>query len=235
MEVAAVIPAHLASRRLSRKVLVKVAGKTILQHVYERVKSADKISRVYVAASDEEIIEEAERFQADVIKTSSHHKSGTSRVAEAASKINAGVIINIQADEPLISPELLNQLAGRMIKDSSIKILTPVKKIKDENEIKDANVVKVVFDKNLNALYFSRCEIPYGGKEFYKHIGVYCFSADFLKEYPILTESPLEGAEKLEQLRLLWNGYKIRVFITEYESIGVDTEKDLKKVMELIK
>jgi len=235
MEIAAVIPAHLASKRLSRKVLIKVAGKTILQHVYERVKSADKISSVYIAASDDEIIEEAKRFQADFIKTSSHHDSGTSRVAEAAFKIDAGVIINVQADEPLISPDLLNQMAAQMVKDSSIKILTPVKKIKDKNEIETPDVVKVVFDKDLNALYFSRCEIPYGGEEFYKHIGVYCFSAGFLKEYSGLPESPLEGEERLEQLRFIWNGYKIRVFITEYESIGVDTEEDLNRMKQLLK
>ena len=173
MEIAAVIPAHLASRRLPRKALIKVAGKTILQHVYERVKSADKISSVYIASSDDEIIEEVRRFKADFIKTYRYHTSGTSRVAEAASNLNAGIVINVQADEPLISPELLNQMAAQMVKDGSIKILTPVKKIRDTKEIQDPNIVKAVFDKNLNALYFSRLPIPYESGETYKHIGVY--------------------------------------------------------------
>ncbi|MDD5614284.1 MAG: 3-deoxy-manno-octulosonate cytidylyltransferase [Candidatus Omnitrophica bacterium] len=234
MEIAAVIPARLASERLPRKVLRLIKGKTLIRHVYERVKEAKTISNVYVATSDQEIIDEVESFGGNFIKTVQKHDCGTSRVSEAITEIEAQIVINVQADEPLISPQMLDSLSNHMINNENIEILTPVKKIEQKTDILDVNVVKVVFDKDNHAVYFSRLPIPYGGDVFYKHIGVYCFRRSFLMKYARLAESPLEEYERLEQLRFLWNGYKIAVFVTDYQAIGIDTEEDLKRVEEII-
>ncbi len=235
MEVAVVIPAHLGSTRLSAKVLRDLCGKTILERVYERAKKAKQIKSVYIATSDSEIIEAAEKFKAQVIKTEKKHLCGTSRVSEAALKINEEIIINVQADEPFISWELIDQLSLKMAEDKTIDILTAVKKIDKKSDIENPNVVKTVFDKSLNALYFSRSAIPYESSQAYKHVGIYCFRRSFLIAYPGLEESPQEKSEKLEQLRFLWNGYKIKVLITEFEGIGIDSAEDLERAKELLK
>ena len=230
MEVAAIIPAHLDSKRLSRKVLRKIKGKSLIEYVYYRVKKSKYIEKVYVASSDREIIDQVVSFGGEFIKTTKVHNCGTSRVAEASSNIDADIIINVQADEPLISYELLDQMAGYMTDNRDIEILTPVKKITEFDEIEDKNIVKVVFNKDNKALYFSRLSIPHGAEEHYKHIGVYCFRKSFLLSYPELEESSIDKFEKLEQLRFLYNGYKIAVFVTEHETIGVDTEEDLRRM-----
>ena len=234
MEIVAVIPARLASTRFPGKVLSRINGRTLLSYVYERVKSASRIEEVYIASGDDEIIEEAQLLKARYIRTQEKHSSGTSRISEVARQLESEIIINVQADEPLISPELLDELATVIAENKDIQILTPVKIIETSYEKKDPNVVKVVFDRNFNALYFSRSPIPYGGSDYYKHIGIYCFRKDILLRYPDMLECELEREEKLEQLRFLWNGYKIRVFITDYESIGVDTPEDLEKVESLL-
>lgn len=234
MEVAAIIPARISSRRFPGKVLVKIAGKTMLEHVYQRVKSAKKIEEVYVATADAEVIEAAESFGAKCIPTKRGHPSGTSRTAEAASQIDAEIILNVQADEPLVSSQLLDELVQQMLREREVEVLTPIKKIENKDEIKDQNVVKVVFDRELNALYFSRLPLPYRGKEFYKHIGIYCFRKNFLLNYPRMEISPWEKVEKLEQLSFLWNGCKIKLLLTECESISVDSPQDLEKIRGLL-
>ncbi|MDP8253948.1 MAG: 3-deoxy-manno-octulosonate cytidylyltransferase [Candidatus Kaelpia aquatica] len=234
MEVVAVIPAHLDSKRLSRKVLRKIKGKSLIEHVYSRVKESKLIEKVYVASSDREVIDQVVSFGGEFIRTAKVHNCGTSRVSEASSNIDADIIINVQADEPLISYELLDQMARYMIDNKDIEILTPVKKITELRDINDKNVVKAVFSKDNKALCFSRLPIPHDADEHYKHIGIYCFRKSFLLSYPELEESNLDKAEKLEQLRFLYNGYRIAVFVTEYETIGVDTEEDLKKVEEIL-
>ena len=235
MEVVAVIPARISSTRFPGKVLKHLGGKSILAYVYERVRSAKMIQDVYIATADAEIIKEAEFIGAKWIKTEKEHSSGTSRVAEAASKIKASIYINVQADEPLISPDLLNELALKMLQDNKIEILTALGEIKNKSEAENPNVVKVVWDKDFNALYFSRSVIPYGTDTFFKHIGIYCFREEFLHNYPFLEKSPLEEKEKLEQLSFLWNGYKIKVHLTEYENISIDTPEDLEKVKRILK
>ncbi|MDP8215733.1 MAG: 3-deoxy-manno-octulosonate cytidylyltransferase [Candidatus Kaelpia imicola] len=234
MEVAAVIPAHLDSKRLYRKVLRKIKGKSLIEHVYYRVKESKYIEKVYVASSDREIIDEVVSFGGEFIKTTKIHNCGTSRVSEASSSLDAAVIINVQADEPLISHELLDEMARYMTDNRDIEILTPVRKITEFDEIDNKNVVKVVFNKDNKALYFSRLPIPHGGEEYYKHIGSYCFRKSFLLSYSELEESSIDKAEKLEQLRFLYNGYRIAVFVTEHETIGVDTEEDLRRVEEIL-
>jgi 3-deoxy-manno-octulosonate cytidylyltransferase (CMP-KDO synthetase) len=230
VEIAAVIPAHLDSKRLSRKVLREIKGKSLIEHVYSRVKESKLIERVYIASSDKEIIERASFFGAACIETSKGHNCGTSRVSEAAADIDADIIINVQADEPLISYQLLDSMAEAMLKNKDIDIMTPVKKITDAGEINNTNVVKVLFDKESKALYFSRLPLPYNGESFYKHIGIYCFRKSFLVKYSGLEESDMDKSERLEQLKFLYNGYRITVFITEYDTVGVDTEEDLKRV-----
>jgi len=233
MEIVAIIPARLGSTRFPRKVLAKIGEKTLLQMVYERVKSVPTIDKIYIATPDDEIKSCAHSFGAEVIMTSPGHTSGTSRIAEAAGDIPAEIILNVQADEPLISPLLLENLVNIMKMSPEIEILTPVKKIEKTHEDNDPNVVKVVFDKDNYALYFSRQPIPTEGDK-YKHIGIYCYRREVLLYYPQLEPSPLEKQEKLEQLRFLWHGYKIKVEITNYDSIGVDTPEDLEKVKEVL-
>jgi len=233
MEIVAIIPARLGSTRFPRKVLAKIGEKTLLQMVYERVKSVPTIDKIYIATADDEIKSCAHSFGAEVIVTSPEHTSGTSRIAEAVQNISGRIILNVQADEPLISSELLAHLVNMMKTDSEIQILTPIKKIENPQEYTDPNVVKVVFDKDNYALYFSRQPIPTEGDK-YKHIGVYCYRKEVLLYYPELEPSPLEKQEKLEQLRFLWHGYKIKVEITNYDSIGVDTPEDLEKVKEAL-
>jgi 3-deoxy-manno-octulosonate cytidylyltransferase (CMP-KDO synthetase) len=187
---------------------------------------------VMVATDDVRIAEEAQRFGAPVRMTRSDHESGTDRVAEVASADPAGIVVNIQGDEPMIDPAAIDAAILPMIDEPAIQMSTLSKRIEDPREINDPNVVKVVTDHFQNALYFSRAAIPHvrtGGElpVFFKHTGLYVYRRDFLLRYPDLPVGPLEQAERLEQLRALENGFKIRVVETEYESFGVDTPEDL--------
>jgi 3-deoxy-manno-octulosonate cytidylyltransferase (CMP-KDO synthetase) len=190
------------------------------------------IDLVVVATDDERIAAEARRFGAAVRMTRFDHPSGTDRVAEVASADPAGIVVNVQGDEPLIDPAAIDAAILPVIDEPAIQMTTLSKRIEDPREIGDPNVVKVVTDRFQNALYFSRAAVPYvrtGGDEpvFYKHTGLYVYRREFLLRYPDLPVGPLEQAERLEQLRALENGFKIRVVETEYESFGVDTPEDL--------
>jgi 3-deoxy-manno-octulosonate cytidylyltransferase (CMP-KDO synthetase) len=193
------------------------------------------IDAVLVATDDERIAREARRFGAQVRMTRSDHPSGTDRVAEVASSEDAAIVVNIQGDEPLIDPGAIDAAILPLIEEPAIQMATLSKRIEDEREIGDPNVVKVVTDRHRNALYFSRSAVPHvrvGGElpAFFKHTGLYVFRRAFLLRYPDLPIGPLEQAERLEQLRALENGFKIRVIETEYESFGVDTPEDLERV-----
>jgi 3-deoxy-manno-octulosonate cytidylyltransferase (CMP-KDO synthetase) len=213
----------------------------MLQHVYERVSRARYLTNVIVATDDPRIFEEARRFGGVVRMTRPDHLSGTDRVAEIASADTAEWIVNVQGDEPLIDPDAIDAAILPLLEEPSIPIGTLKKRIEDVAEIDDPNVVKVVTDRFENAIYFSRSTIPHtrdkgAGNEravCYKHIGLYVYRRDFLLRYPELPVGPLEKAERLEQLRALENGHKIRVVETEYESIGVDTPEDLERVTKL--
>ena len=238
-----VIPARYASSRFPGKALVPIGSKSMLQHVYERVSLARYLTRVIIATDDQRIYDEARRFGALVRMTQPDHPSGTDRVAEVASAEAAELIVNVQGDEPLIDPAAIDAAVLPLVEEPSIPMGTLKKRIEAPGEIDDPNVVKVVTDRFENAIYFSRSTIPYqrdktnrtGGREavHYKHIGLYVYRRDFLLRYPELPVGPLEQAERLEQLRALENGHKIRVVETEYESIGVDTPEDLEKVTRL--
>jgi 3-deoxy-manno-octulosonate cytidylyltransferase (CMP-KDO synthetase) len=233
-----VIPARYASTRFPGKVLAKISGKTMLQHVYERVSLARYLTSTIVATDDERVYHAAREFGAPVRMTRSDHLSGTDRVAEIASAENADLVVNIQGDEPLIDPVAIDAAILPLAHDSSVPMGTLKKLIEDSREISDPNVVKVVTNHAGDAIYFSRCPVPYRRDQasppvHYKHIGLYVYRRDFLLQYPSLPVGPLEQVERLEQLRALENGYSIRVTETEYESLGVDTPEDLERVSQI--
>lgn len=208
----------------------------MLQHVYERANQARYLSRVVIATDDERIHKAARVFGAPAIMTRGDHLSGTDRVAEAASADHATVIVNIQGDEPLIDPSAIDAAALALLDDPDLPMSTLMKTIEDPREIADPNVVKVVTNLAGDAIYFSRCAIPFpreGRGVHYKHLGLYVYRRDFLLAYSGLPVGPLERMERLEQLRAIENGYRIRVVETEYESLGVDTPEDLERVSSL--
>jgi 3-deoxy-manno-octulosonate cytidylyltransferase (CMP-KDO synthetase) len=207
----------------------------MLQHVWERASAARYLTSVTIATDDERIRREAEKFHARVMMTREDHPSGTDRVAEAASASNADIVVNIQGDEPLIDPAAIDTAVLGMLEDDDIPMGTLKEKIERSEEITNPNVVKVVTDRAGNAIYFSRAAIPHVRSDgaapvCFKHIGLYVYRRDFLLQYSDLPVGPLEQAERLEQLRALENGFKIRVVETEYESLGVDTPEDWERV-----
>ncbi|MCC6345280.1 MAG: 3-deoxy-manno-octulosonate cytidylyltransferase [Bryobacterales bacterium] len=231
-----VIPARFASSRFPGKALASLAGKPIIQHVYERCIQARYLTDVIIATDDDRIHDAARSFRAPVRMTRRDHVSGTDRVAEAASADTASIIVNIQGDEPLIDPAAIDAATLALLDDVDAPMATLKKKIENPEEIHNPNVVKVVTSHSGNALYFSRCSIPYdrgSNAVHWKHIGLYVYRRDFLLGYSHLPMGPLEQSERLEQLRALENGYRIRVVETEYESLGVDTPDDLAVVSKL--
>lgn len=230
-----VIPARYASVRFPGKALVQIAGKSMLQHVYERASQARYLTSLVIATDDDRIYNEARNFGATVRMTRSDHFSGTDRVAEVASAADAEIIVNIQGDEPLIDPEAIDAAVLTLLGDHSIPMGTLKHLLRNREDAANPNCVKVATDVLGNALYFSRSPIPYerSTTNLYKHIGLYVYRREFLLSYSDLPVGPLEQAEKLEQLRALENGYKIRVAETDYESIGVDTPEDFARVSEL--
>lgn len=241
MKFLGIIPARYASTRFPAKPLAMLGGKTVIQRVYEQV--AGVLDDAYVATDDERIEAAVNSFGGKVVMTSVDHKSGTDRCYEACTKIGGDfeVVVNIQGDEPFIQPSQL-QAVKNCFDDSSTQIATLVKLFSGNDDfavLENVNSPKVVVNKNMNALYFSRSIIPYQrnadkndwlkNHTYYKHIGLYAYRTDVLKEITSLPQSSLELAESLEQLRWLENGYTIKVGISEVETIGIDTPQDLEK------
>ena len=228
------IPARLDSTRFPGKVLAGLWGKPIIQHVYERTNKSKRLDEVLIATDDEKIFDTAKKFGAKVVMTSKKHLTGTDRVSEAVKRIDAEIIINIQADVPLIRPLMIDKVAKVLSDNSNLVMATLMKKIEKKEEFYNPNVVKVVADKQGFALYFSRSQLPYNTRNSfasYKHIGVYGYRKDFLLTFTQLSRSPLEKMENLEQLRVLENGYKIKMIETDYELIEVDTKEDLHNII----
>ncbi|MGD0338720.1 MAG: 3-deoxy-manno-octulosonate cytidylyltransferase [Bacteroidota bacterium] len=241
-----IIPARYASTRLPAKALVDICGKPMVQRVYEQAKKSRLLSRVIVATDDERIEEVVRQFGGDVMMTPATCTSGSDRCAVAAQAIDADLIVNIQGDEPLIPPSMIDEAIQPLIDNQTIPMGTIVRPITLPEELCDPAVVKVVMDRNGFALYFSRSVIPFVRDvpekaqwtdhcRFYKHFGLYIFRKEFLLHYSALPETELEKAESLEQLRVLENGYKIRVVVTLDDSIAVDTADDLLRVVDIIK
>lgn len=242
MKIIGIIPARWASSRLEAKVMADINGKPMIQHVWERVKQSRELHEVVIACDDDRIFQKASAFGAKVVMTSPEHPSGTDRIAEAVQKVGGDIVINIQGDEPLIDPKLVDQLARELAEHPSVPMATAVTRIKKSEEVTNPNVVKAILDNNGFALYFSRLPIPFyrdGGhfedQVYYKHFGIYAYRKDFLILLSKLPKSRLETAEKLEQLRVLENGYRIKAVLTDFETIGVDTAEDLEKVRKLLK
>jgi len=235
VKITAVIPARYDSSRFPGKALADICGKPMIQHVYERAQKASSPRRVVVATDDERILKAVLNFNGEAVMTARTHRSGTDRLAEVAREDSSDLFINIQGDEPLIEPDMIDQVVRPLLEDSEIPMGTLKHKIKDQDELKSPHVVKVVTDLNDLALYFSRAPVPYFRREekgvYYRHIGVYAYRREFLLKFASLRPTPLEQAEELEQLRALENGFKIKVVETEYESIGVDTPDDLREVL----
>ena len=244
--VVGVIPARYASKRLPYKLLRPIKGKPLLQWTWERASSARSLDKLIIACDHPDLERMAKDIGAEVVFTSPQHSSGTDRIAEAVRDIDVSIVINIQADEPLIEPIVIDKLAQEMLSNPNLVMATAKKKIEHSDEIKDPNVVKVVCDKGDFALYFSRLPIPYFRRDnnnrkseklekiYYKHLGIYGYTKDFLYTFKNLPQSYLEKAEKLEQLRALQAGYRIKVIESQFESLGVDTEEDLLKIEKVL-
>lgn len=241
MDVIGVIPARYSSARFEGKVLADILGKPMLQHVWERAKQAMLLDDLIIACDDERVANIAKEFGAKVVMTAKAHASGTDRICEVVNPLEVKVVINIQGDEPLINPTMIDSLARVLLDDSSISMATVMKAIDEAQVINDPHVVKVVIDKNNFALYFSRAPIPFRALNselkftvFFKHIGLYGYTKDFLFTYKNLPVSYLEKVECLEQLRVLEEGFRIKVIETKYDTIGVDTVEDLEKVKQYL-
>lgn len=240
MKIIAVIPARYGSSRLEGKPLKDIWGKPMIQHVYERVLQADLIQDVVVATDDERIVTAVEAFGGRAKMTSKDHKSGTDRVAEVMRAETADIVVNVQGDEPLIDPRMIDEAIQPLVDDSDLLAATLCTPILNEGDYSNPNVVKVVTDLHENALFFSRSLIPFPrnseGFQPFEHIGIYVFRYDFLMRFVELAQTPMEKVESLEQLRILENGYRMRVATTRfsYNALSVDTQEDLDAVRDII-
>jgi len=241
-QIVAVIPARYESSRFPGKPLTPIAGRSMIQHVYERVRQCRTISRVVVATDDERILKAVQDFGGEALMTRPDHRCGTERVAEVASHLSAGIYVNVQGDEPLIDPQAVDSAVKAVESDAEVNLATLCVAIVRPSDIMDPNVVKVVNDFQGDALYFSRAPVPWVREEservsaqHWKHIGVYVFRHDALLEYPTLPPGDLERLEQLEQLRWLENGYRMRVVESTYDAVSVDLPADVARVESLIR
>lgn len=240
MSCAVIIPARFASTRFPGKPLHLLAGKPVVQHVWERCQSCRNISEIVIATDDERIAAAARSFGAAVCMTSPDHQSGTDRIAEAARALpQVSHVINVQGDEPLISPDLVDELAAKMAADQTIGMITAVHPIHDSALLDNPNIVKCVITRDGRALYFSRSRIPYPRNvspalTSWRHMGIYGFSRSFLEQFVAWPPSALEIAESLEQLRALENGASIHVVTADHESPGIDTPEQAAEVEALL-
>ncbi|UCH35333.1 MAG: 3-deoxy-manno-octulosonate cytidylyltransferase [Armatimonadota bacterium] len=239
-QVIGIIPARYGSTRFPGKPLADLLGKPMIQHVYERSSKARCLERLLVATDDQRILDAVAAFGGEAVMTSPDHPTGTDRLAEAAAELAVEIVVNIQGDEPLIEPSVIDALAAPLIEDSSIPMGTLMSRITEPADLHDPNVVKVVVDRNSFALYFSRTLIPYAREVktedvmYYYHPGLYVYRKDFLLTYASLPPTPLEKTEKLEQLRAMEHGYRIKVVETAHRPVSVDTPHDLEHVKHLM-
>jgi len=243
MKAIGVIPARWGSTRFEGKILADLLGKPVVQHVWESAKKAKALDDLVVACDDERIMKVVEDFGGKAVYTSVDQPSGTDRLAEVVNPMDVKIVVNVQGDEPLVKPIMIDNLVMALEDEKIAQMATMVRRIEDSSELTDSNVVKAIFDKNGYAIYFSRYAIPYNrtnsvDKEklpvYYKHMGMYAYTKDFLFTFRNLPKSALENAEKLEQLRVLEYGYKIKVVETKFDTVGVDTHDDLMKVKEIM-
>ncbi|NTW17141.1 MAG: 3-deoxy-manno-octulosonate cytidylyltransferase [Syntrophaceae bacterium] len=242
MNVVCIIPARYESSRFPGKPLADICGKPMIQHVYERVVQARTVSLAAVATDDERIFTAVQRFGGRAIMTSTTHQSGTDRIAEVVTHLGlalSDIVVNIQGDQPLFEPIQIDEVAKPLLDDPDLPMSTLIYKIIREEEVTHPHVVKVIFDHDHNAIYFSRATIPFvrdRGHEvsYYKHHGIYAYRRQFLDTFTKLPQGTLERLEALEQLRALEHGYRIKVVETYYDSVQVDTPQDLERVKRIL-
>jgi 3-deoxy-manno-octulosonate cytidylyltransferase (CMP-KDO synthetase) len=241
-KVVVVIPARYGSTRLPGKPLVLLAGKPMIQRVYERAKLAKQANQVIVATDDERIVKAVEGFGGEAHMTRTDHRTGTERVAEVAAHVEGDIFVNVQGDEPLLDPAAVDTAVSSLLEEPVASISTVATPIKTPGDIMDPNVVKTVLDFDGNALYFSRAPIPWvrdtASKTLVrhlKHLGLYVFQREALLEYATLPQGELERIEQLEQLRWMENGWKIRVAEVEHDAVSVDVPEDVARVEKLLK
>jgi 3-deoxy-manno-octulosonate cytidylyltransferase (CMP-KDO synthetase) len=237
MIITGIIPARFASTRFPGKPLIIIAGKTMIQRVYEQAFKSKLLSQVIVATDSKEIFDNVNSFGGNVVMTSKKHKTGTDRICEVVRKIKTDIIVNIQGDEPFINPMDIDNAIKPLLKDNTLNVSTLAVELK--KDFHNVNKVKVVLDKNNNALLFSRTLLPNNFKgiaklKYYKHLGLYVYRKNFLLKFNKTKQTNIELAESLEQLRILWMGEKIRVVLTKEDSISIDTKSDLRKIFKYI-
>jgi len=239
-----VIPARLDSSRLPKKVLLDLKGKTVIQRVYEQCLKVNNIDGVYIATDSSEIERVCRSFTNHIILTKNTHQSGTDRIGEAVAGIDCDIVVNVQGDEPFIDPNLIEELVNSF-NDDQVSMASAMSKIENIKDLQDPNVVKVVVDTQNNAIYFSRAPIPfprdhqeiiYSNEElkkhnFFRHIGIYGYQKDFLAKYIKMEQTNLEKLEKLEQLRVIENGFKIKMIEAASSLIGIDTQEDYEEAL----
>jgi 3-deoxy-manno-octulosonate cytidylyltransferase (CMP-KDO synthetase) len=245
--IVAIIPARYGSTRFPGKALAPIRDKPMIQWVYERTKQCRLVSRVIVATDDDRILNAVRSFGGEAVMTAEGHQTGTDRIAEVARSLPCDIVVNVQGDEPLIPPAMIDAAIRPLVEDSSIPLGTVCRRIERREEAFDPNVVKVVMDRDGFALYFSRAPIPWDRDAWaardslselqlagpmYKHIGLYVYRREFLLAFAAMPQTRLEAAEKLEQLRVLETGHRIKTIVTEYESFGVDIPGDLSKILQ---
>lgn len=238
MRTIGIIPARYASTRLPGKPLADIWGKPLIQYVYEQARKAQSLSEVIVATDDERILEAVQSFGGKAMMTSPTHPSGTDRCAEIAQKVECDFVINIQGDEPLIPPSVIDEVARALWESPPDVPMSSACTIASPEERENPNIVKVVMDKDNLALYFSRSPIPFLRHPVattFRHIGIYGYRKDFLLKFVSLPQTPLELSESLEQLRALEYGFKIKMVVVEYSPVGVDTPEDLERVREMLR
>lgn len=238
MKCVAIIPARFASTRFPGKMMAKLAGKPVIEWTYQNALKTQLFDQVLVATDSKLIYNHIEKIGGNAIMTSKDHQTGSDRIAEAASHIDVDFIVNIQGDEPFIKKQPLEKLINCFNSDD-VQIASLMQELNNQKHVNDSNYVKVVVDKNNNVMYFSRAPIPFvrddtSNVKHYEHIGVYGFRKNTLLEFSQMKQTDLENAEKIEPIRLLENGYKIKMVITDYMGIEIDTKDDLEKAEEFI-
>ena len=240
MKIIGIIPARYGSTRLEGKPLKDICGKPMIQRVYEAAQGAKLLDQIYVATDDQRIVEAVENFGGNVRMTAVDHKTGTDRIAEVATGLDVDIIVNLQGDEPLLNPAMIDEVIHPLMAEPDLPMSTLCVPILEEAALHDPNVVKVVFDQQGYALYFSRSLIPYPRKrdnfQAYEHLGLYAYRKAFLLTYITLPQSRLEINESLEQLRVLESGYRLKVAVSAhlYEGVSVDTAEDLERVRQIM-
>jgi 3-deoxy-manno-octulosonate cytidylyltransferase (CMP-KDO synthetase) len=242
VQVVCVIPSRYESTRFPGKPLADLCGKPMIRHVYERVLKAKTVTTAAVATDDERIFRAVQAFGGRAVMTAPRHRSGTDRIAEAVEALDVeddAIVVNIQGDQPLFEPSQVDEVIGPLMEDPSIPMSTLIYRIVRPEEITHPNAVKVVFDRRLFALYFSRATVPFvrdrdKRADYYKHHGIYAYRRAFLRTFTALPEGVLERLEALEQLRALEHGHRIRVVLTPHDSVEVDTPVELERVRRLM-